>query len=246
MQSWVPSLMFLTLITPPWLLSAIAFHGSSLFHSFYVSDCFLVVHLVLRHGSFLCFALPILPLYSLLISGPNSISNLCLYTGFKSTSPLLIFLLVRSPTSHYFAIYSVNTKLIPNYSVLVLETSYCVRVGSVIIFIRVRIICYSSSGFSLIWGLNMQDIFKNKQMQCRCGLMVQSSNCEVPGIQILMSSKAFFPSECHWGIWAQSVYVRQGGHKGVSWHFQLTDTISFCQSVTRNLYCFLKEEESRS
>lgn len=176
MQSWILSLMFLTLITSPWLLSAIAFHGSSLFHSFYISDCFLVVHLVLRHGSFLRFALPILPLYSLLISGPKS--NLCLYTGFKSTSPLLIFLLVLSPTSHYFAIYSVNTKLIPNYSVLLLETSYCVRVGSVIIFILVKIICYSSSGFSLVWALNVQDVFKNKQMQCRCGLMVQSSNCE--------------------------------------------------------------------
>lgn len=244
MQSWLPSLMFLTLITSPWLLSAIAFHGSSLFHSFYVSDCFLVVHLVLRLGSFLHFALPILPLYSLLISGPKS--NLSLYPGFKSTSPLLIFLLVLSPTSHYFAIYSVNTKLIPNYSVLLLETSYCVRVGSVIIFILVRIICYSSSGFSLVWALNMQDVFKNKQMQCRCGLMVQSSNCEVPGIQILMSSKAFFPDEYHWEIWVQSVYIRQEWQKGVSCHFQLTDTISFCQSVTRNLCCYLKEEDSRS
>lgn len=104
----------------------------------------------------------------------------------------------------------------------------------------------SSSGFSLIWALNMQDFFKNKQMQCRCGLMVQSSNCEVSEIQILKSSKAFFLNVCHWGIWAQSVYVRQEWHKGVSCHFQLTDTISFCQSVSSNLCCFLKEEEGRN
>lgn len=107
--------------------------------SFYSSYCFSAVHLVLRCGSFLFFVHSIPPLYQLLICGPNSVSNLCLYTSFKSTSRLLIFLLVLSPTS-YFAIYSVNTKVIPNYSMLLLETLYCVRVGSVIIFVLVRII----------------------------------------------------------------------------------------------------------
>lgn len=112
----VPSLMLLTLITSPWLLSAISFHGSRFFHSFYISDCFLAVHLVLRRGSFLFFALSILPLYPLLISGPNSISNLCLYTNFKSTSPLLIFLLVLSPTislfCYLFCKHETHTKLL--------------------------------------------------------------------------------------------------------------------------------------
>lgn len=155
--------------------------------------------------------------------------------GFKSTSLLLIFLLVQSPTSHSFAIYSVNKKLRPNCSMLFLETSCCVKFGSVIVFILVSIICDNSFGFSLFW-----DVFKNKQMQCRCGLMVQSSNCEAPGVQIFMSSKALFPNECHWGIWAQ-LYVEPEWHKRVPFHFQLTDTISFCKSVTRNHCCFLKE-----
>lgn len=50
-----------------------------------------------------------------------------------------------------------------------LETSFCVKVGSSIINIFVSMLC-NIFGFSLVQALNLYDVFKNKQMQHMNGL----------------------------------------------------------------------------